>query len=65
MKRRIARRTFLKSTAAAATALTIFPAGLAYGYAANEKLNIGIIGAGGRGGANVTVHRLGRKMVEN
>ena len=52
MSRRITRRDCLKS-AAAATALTILPAGLARGYAANEKINIGIIGAGGRGGANL------------
>ena len=51
MTRRITRRTCLKSAAAAA-AFTVLPSGLARGYAANEKLNIGIIGAGGRGGAN-------------
>ncbi len=53
MKRRITRRSYLKSTAAAAAGLTILPAGLARGYAANEKINIGIIGAGGRGGSNL------------
>ena len=53
MKRRITRREYLKSTAAAAGALTILPAGLARGYAANEKVNVGIIGSGGRGGANL------------
>ncbi len=53
MTHRITRRSYLKSTAAAATAFTILPAGLARGYAANEKLNLGIIGAGGRGGANL------------
>lgn len=52
MTRCMTRRGCLKSTAAAAGALTILPAGLARGYAANEKLNLGIIGAGGRGGAN-------------
>ena len=52
MPRRITRRTFLKSTAAAA-AITIIPSGMARAYAANEKVNIGIIGAGGRGGANL------------
>jgi len=51
MTRRITRRTCLKSAAAAA-AFTVLPSGLARGSAANEKLNIGIIGAGGRGGAN-------------
>jgi len=53
MKRRITRRAYLKSTAAAAAACTILPSGLARGYAANEKVNIGIIGSGGRGGANL------------
>jgi predicted dehydrogenase len=53
MNRRITRRECLKSSAAAAAALTILPAGLARGYAANEKVNVGIIGSGGRGGANL------------
>lgn len=53
MTRRITRRSYLKSTAATAGALTILPAGLARGYAANEKVNVGIIGSGGRGGANL------------
>ncbi len=53
MARRITRRDCLRSTAAAVTGLTILPAGLARGYAANQKLNLGIIGAGGRGGANL------------
>jgi len=43
------RRDCLKTTAAAATALTTIPAGLARGYAANEKVNCGIIGSGGGG----------------
>ena len=37
----ITRRDSLKKTAAA---LTILPASLARGYAANDKLNIGVIG---------------------
>ncbi|MHC4178828.1 MAG: Gfo/Idh/MocA family protein [Planctomycetota bacterium] len=53
MTRRITRRSYLKSTAAAAGALTILPAGLARGFAANEKVNVGVIGSGGRGGANL------------
>jgi predicted dehydrogenase len=53
MTRRITRRSYLKSAAAAAAGLTILPAGLAHGFAANEKINIGIIGAGGRGGDNL------------
>jgi predicted dehydrogenase len=43
----------VKRAAAAAAALTAIPSRLARGYGANEKLNIGIIGAGGRGGANL------------
>jgi predicted dehydrogenase len=43
----------LQSTSAAAAAFSVLPAGLARGYAANEKVNMGIIGAGGRGGANL------------
>jgi predicted dehydrogenase len=53
MRRRITRRSYLQSAAAAAAGLTILPAGLARGYAANEKVNVGIIGSGGRGGANL------------
>ena len=53
MNPRITRRECLKSSAAAAAALTIIPGGLARGYAANEKVNVGIIGSGGRGGANL------------
>jgi len=53
MTNRMTRREYLKSTAAAAGALTILPAGLARGYAANEKVNVGIIGSGGRGRANL------------
>lgn len=53
MTRRMTRRNCLKSTAAATAAFTILPAGLARSYAANEKVNCGIIGSGGRGGANL------------
>ncbi len=53
MTPRISRRTYLKSTAALAAGLTILPARSAWAYAANEKISIGIIGAGGRGGANL------------
>jgi predicted dehydrogenase len=45
---RITRRQALKSAAA----FTILPAGLARGYAANEKLNLGIIGLTGMGGVD-------------
>lgn len=64
MTRRITRRECLKSSAAAAAALTVIPAGLARGYAANEKVNVGIIGSGGRGGANLKgVADLGQNIV--
>jgi hypothetical protein len=53
MSRQISRRTYLKSTAALAAGLTILPTRSVRAYAANEKINIGIIGAGGRGGANL------------
>lgn len=49
---RLTRRQFLRSTAlAAGTAAISFPA-LVRGKGLNEKLNIAIIGAGGRGGSN-------------
>ena len=43
------RREALKQ---AAGGLTILPAGLARGYSANEKLNIGVIGLAGMGGSD-------------
>jgi predicted dehydrogenase len=52
MKRRITRRAMLQSTSVA-VAMAVVPSGRARGYAANEKVNIGIIAAGGRGGANL------------
>ena len=52
MARRVTRRAFLKTTAAAAAAVTIAPAGSARTYSANEKVNVGIIGVGGMGGGN-------------
>lgn len=45
--RTISRRAAIKSAA-----FTILPAGLARGYAANEKLNIGVIGLAGMGGVD-------------
>lgn len=52
MKQRISRRRVLK-TAAALSAVSVIPGGLARGYQANEKVNMGIIASGGRGGANL------------
>jgi hypothetical protein len=49
----ITRRGALKTAAA----FTILPAGLARGYAANEKLNIGIIGVSGIGRVNARVFK--------
>jgi predicted dehydrogenase len=48
---RITRRELLKSTAAAA-ALTIVASRSSMTYAANDTVNIGIVGAGGQGGVN-------------
>jgi predicted dehydrogenase len=54
MPRQITRRRFVTATAASAAGLTILRNGRsAFSYAANEKLGIAIIGAGGRGAANL------------
>jgi hypothetical protein len=45
----LSRRRFLGSSAAVGVGLTILPAGLARGYAANEKVNVALVGVGGRG----------------
>ena len=49
MKPSISRRCFLSGGVAAAAGLTILPSGLARGYRANEKMNLALIGCGGRG----------------
>ena len=49
----IKRRHFLKAAGASATAFTILKAGSARAYAANDKLNVACIGAGGRAGSNI------------
>jgi hypothetical protein len=49
-KQNINRRNFLAGAGAAAMAFTVVKPGLVKGYAANEKISIGIIGCGGRGG---------------
>ena len=57
---RITRRESLKI---AAGSLTILPAGLARGYTANEKLNVGVIGLAGMGGADATtLNKLGENV---
>ena len=49
----IHRRNFLKVASTSAATFTILQAGSARAYAANEKLNIAYIGAGGRAGSNI------------
>src|SRR5262249_10253046 len=46
---KLARRDFVKTTAAAGAGLLIVPAATAFGSAANSSLGLGIIGCGGRG----------------
>ena len=53
MPTRTTRRGFLKTTLAAGTGILICSREVAFGYAANERLNIAAIGVGGRGGANL------------
>lgn len=49
----IDRRKFLKAASTTAATFTILQAGSARTYAANEKLSIACIGAGGRGAINI------------
>jgi len=54
MRQRLTRRVFLRQTAAVGTGLMILSdSRSARAYAANEKLNVAAIGAGGRGRAHV------------
>jgi len=54
MSARIDRRSFLQRTALVSAAALVIPeARSALGFPANEKLNIAIIGTGGRGSSNV------------
>jgi len=54
MNPRFHRRRFLAGVASSSTGLIILGSGRsARGYQANEKLNIAVIGAGGRGGSNL------------
>ena len=54
MKNKINRRTFLKQSASIGAGLTIVKSGvLTAGQSPNGKLNIAVIGVGGRGGANL------------
>jgi predicted dehydrogenase len=53
MKSELNRREFIKSAAVTATTFTILQAGSARTYAANEKLNIASVGAGGQAGGDI------------
>lgn len=54
MSKRITRRTLLKGAAAGGAGLIILrDARLAFGYEANEKLNVAVIGCGGKGRSNM------------
>jgi predicted dehydrogenase len=53
MKPELSRREFIKSAAVSATTFTILQAGSARTYAANEKLNIASVGAGGQAGGDI------------
>ena len=44
------RRTFMAGAGAAAVGLSLASSRVAFGYAANEKVKIGLLGCGGRGG---------------
>jgi len=55
MNSNVNRRDFLKKSAIAGAGMTILPAGiLARGQSPNEKLNVAIIGCGGRGRSNMS-----------
>jgi hypothetical protein len=58
------RRRFLRSSLATGAALTVLPAGLARSYAANERLNVALVGVAGRGSWFVdTIPRIGESVV--
>jgi len=64
MKKTVSRRRAIKSMAAASIGLTILPTGSALGYAANEKMNIALVGCGGRGSWFVnSIPRIGENFV--
>ena len=51
------RRQFLKAAGTSAAAFTILQAGSARTYAANEKLNIAAVGAGGQAAGDIRPDR--------
>jgi predicted dehydrogenase len=64
MTKHISRRRFLGTTAGLGAGLTILPANLVRGSSANEKLNVALIGVGGRGWWFVeTIPRIGENVV--
>jgi len=64
VRRATSRRRFLAQSAAVGAGLTILPAGLVHGYAANEKLGVALVGLSGRGQWFVeTVPRIGENVV--
>lgn len=52
MANRTSRRRFLKTTAASGVGLLLLPRHTVFGFGANEKLNIALVGAGGQGASN-------------
>lgn len=64
MSTTVSRRRFLGTSARAAAAWSIVPQGRAFGYSANERLNIALVGIGGRGAWFVdTIPRIGENVV--
>jgi predicted dehydrogenase len=65
MSHRTNRREFLKTTAAGGTGLWVIASGASVlGKAANETVNVAIVGVGGRGGAHVdAIPKAGGKIV--
>jgi predicted dehydrogenase len=63
MATRVSRRRFLKASASSAMTFTILRSG-AFAYAANEKLDVGIVGIAGQGNYNLReVHAAGGNVV--
>lgn len=64
MSLRVSRRTALQSMVASSVGFSILPAGSARTYAANEKLNIALVGCGGRGSWFVqAIPQIGENLV--
>ncbi len=58
--KRLSRRQFVASSVASAAALTWTAPAIVRGRNLNEKLNIAVIGSGGRGGSNLRAVGLGK-----